>query len=200
MKRDAGVEDRDRRDRPEELDRREEDRRELLRVDVRPAVGLVEAVELVLERALAVERLHDGHARDRLGELRRDGSDPRSDVGERRVRAELEPARDQRSRRRDDERDEPEPPVEQEEAADRCDQREAVDDERRQTLVEDVRERVHVARQPGDDPARLLLREVAQRQRREVVEETAADLEDDLLADAAPARATSSCRAARRPR
>ena len=156
----AGVQNRDGRHRAEELDRREEDRRELLRVGVRLPVGLVERVELVLEGALAVERLHDGHAGDRLGELRRDCGDPCPHVGERHVRAELEPAGHDDPGRGDDERDEAEAPVEQEEADDRCDERQAVDDERRQALVEHVRERVHVARQAGDDPAGLLLREV----------------------------------------
>ena len=50
-------------------------------------------------------------------------------------------------------------------AADRGDQVSDVDDERRQALVEHVREGVDVARQARDDPARLLLREVAQRER-----------------------------------
>ena len=84
-------------------------------------------------------------------------------------------------------RDEAEPPVEQEEAGDGGDQRQRVDDERRQALVEDVRERVDVARQPRDDPAGLLLREVAERQRGQVVEEVAAQLEHDALADAGEA-------------
>ena len=44
--------------------------------------------------------------------------------------------------------------------------------------------RVDVARQPRDDPAGLLLREVAERERGEVVEEVAAQVEHDLLADA----------------
>ena len=50
------------------------------------AVRLVEVAELALERALAAERLHDGHAGDRLRELGRDGRDPRPHVGERDVR------------------------------------------------------------------------------------------------------------------
>ncbi len=77
----------------------------------------------------------------------------------------------------------PEAPVEEEQAADRRDERERVDDERRQSLVEHVRERVDVARQARDDPARLLLREVAERERGEVLEEVAAQVEHDLLAD-----------------
>ena len=99
------------------------------------------------------------------------------------MRAALEPARDDDARRQDEQRDEPEPPVEQEEAADRRDQGERVDDERRQPLVEHVRERVDVARQARDDPARLLLGEVPQRERREVLEQVAAELEHDPLAD-----------------
>ena len=168
----------------EQLDRREEDRRELLRVGVRDAVRLVQLLELALERALAVERLHDGHPGDRLGELRGDRGDPRADVGERRVRAPLEPARDDDPRRQHEQRDEPEAPVEQEQAADRGDERQRVHDERRQPLVEHVGERVDVARQARDDPARLLLREVPERERREVVEEVAPELEHHPLPDA----------------
>ena len=82
----AGEEHDDGRDDAEELDRGEEDRRELLRVDVRDPVLLVEVAELALERPLAVEGLDDGHARDRLGELGGDGRDPRPHVGERGVR------------------------------------------------------------------------------------------------------------------
>ena len=110
------------RDDAEELDRREEDRRELLRVDVRDAVRLVQVAELPLERALAVERLHDRHPGDRLGELRRHGRDARAHVGERDVRRRLEPARDDDARRQHDERHDAEAPVEQEEAADRREQ------------------------------------------------------------------------------
>jgi hypothetical protein len=60
--------------------------------------------------------------------------------------------------------DEAEPPVEDEQPADCRDQRQRVHDERRQTLVEDIRERIDVARQASDDPAGFLLREVAQRE------------------------------------
>ena len=54
---------------------------------------------------------------------------------------------------------------------DRREQRQRVDDERRQPLREDVGERVDVRGEARDDPAGLLLREVAQRQLRQVVEE-----------------------------
>ena len=59
-----------------------------------------------------------------------------------------------------------EPPVEDVQPDDRRDQRQAVRDERREALAEDVGERVDVARQARDDPARALLREVAERQAR----------------------------------
>ena len=171
-------------DRAEQLDRGEEDRVDLLHVHVREPVLLVQPVELGLERALAVERLDHGHPGDRLGQLRGHDRDPRPHVRRGDVGDALEPARDHDRRREDAEGDEPEPPVEQEEPADRGDERERVDDERRQALVEHVGERVDVAVQPRDDPAGLLLREVAQRQRREVVEEVAPQLEHDPLADA----------------
>ena len=121
---------------------------------------------------------------DRLGQLRGHGRDPRAHVGERGVRGRLEPAGDDDPGRQHDQRHDAEAPVEQEQAADRREQRERVDDERRQALVEHVGDRVDVARQPRDDPAGLLLREVAERERGEVVEEVAAQVEHDLLADA----------------
>ena len=193
----AGVDHRGGRDRTQQLDRREEDRIDLLHADVRNAVLLVQPVELGLEGALAVERLHDGHTGDRLGELCGHDRDPGAHLGRRDVRDALEPACDDDPGREHAEGDEPEPPVEQEEPADGGDQRQRVDDERRQALVEDVGERVDVARQPRDDPAGLLLREVAERQGREVLEEVAAELEHHPLADARRARATSACRVPR---
>ena len=72
----AEVEHRAHREHAEELDRREEDREDLLDVRRLRSVRVVERVELGLEAALAVERLHDGHSGDRLGDLRRHGSDP----------------------------------------------------------------------------------------------------------------------------
>ena len=114
----AGVDHRGGRDRPQQLDRREEDRVDLLHADVRHAVLLVQPVELGLERALAVERLHDGHPGDRLGELGGHDRDPRPHLGRRLVRDPLEPARDDDPGRQHAEGDEPEPPVEQEEPAD----------------------------------------------------------------------------------
>ena len=81
---------------------------------------------------------------------------------ERGMRLDLEPAGQDQRRRQDDERDEPEAPVEDEEAADRREQRQRVDDECRQSLREDVGEGVDVRGEARDDPAGLLLREVAQ--------------------------------------
>ena len=148
------------------------------------AVRVVRGVELGEERALAVERLDDGHAGDRLGDLRGHRRDRLAHAQERRVRAHLEPAGEDERRRQDHERDETEAPVEDEQADDRGEQRERVDDERGQPLREHVRERVDVGGEPRDDPARLLLREVAQRERRQVIEEVAAQAEHDVLADA----------------
>ena len=179
----AGEEHGDGRDHAEQLDRREEDRRQLLRVDVGDPVRLVEVAELALECALAVEGLDDGHSGDGLGQLRRHGRDARPDVGEGDVRRRLEPPGHEHAGRQHDQCDHAEAPVEQEEAADSREQRQRVDDERRQALVEHVRQRVDVARQARDDPARLLLREVAQRERGEVVEEVPAQLEHDPLPD-----------------
>ena len=80
------------------------------------------------------------------------------------------------------------------------DQRQRVDDERRQPLREDVRERVDVGRQSRDDPAGLLLREVAERQPRQVVEQVLAQAENDVLARRARARGRASSAAPTRGR
>jgi hypothetical protein len=69
----------------EELDRREEDRVEVLRVGVRDTVCIVRLVELGEERALAVERLDHGHPGDRLGDLRSQPRDRFAHPQERRV-------------------------------------------------------------------------------------------------------------------
>ena len=168
---------------PEELDRREEHREQLLGVDVRCPVLVVQLVELPLELALAVERLDDRHPRDRLGHLCGDGGDAIADVQLRDGGLALEPPREHERGRQDHHRHEPQPPVDDEEHDDRRRQEDDVRDERRQALRERVRDRVDVARHPGDDPSRPLLREVAQRERGEVVEQVAAEPEDDPLAD-----------------
>jgi len=98
-----GTDDQNRggRDIAHQLDRREEDREELLHSNVRCAVGGVQLVELLLERALAVERLDHCHARHRLGQLRRDPGDPLAHGQQRRVRRDLEPAGQDQRRRQD---------------------------------------------------------------------------------------------------
>ena len=63
------------------------------------------------KRALAVERLHDRHPGDRLGDLRGHRADPVALLDERDVRGALEPAREDERRRQDGEDDEAEPPV-----------------------------------------------------------------------------------------
>ena len=175
----AEVEDRAHREHAEELDRREEDREDPLDVRRLRPVRVVERVELGLEAAFAVERLHDCHARHRLGDLRRDGGDPVPLLDVRRVRDPLEPAREDERRRQDDERDEPEAPVGDEERDDRRRQEDDVRDEGRHPLREDVGDRVDVARETRDDPARLLLREVAEREAGEVVEEVPPQADHD---------------------
>ena len=86
-------------------------------------------------------------------------------------------------RRQDHHRREREPPVEDRQGDHRAGQREHVADERREPLREHVGERVHVVRDARDDPARALLREVAQRERREVPEEMLAQPQHDQLAE-----------------
>ena len=170
-------------DHAEELDRREEDREDLLHVRRLRAIRLVQLVELRLERTLAVERLHDGHPGDGLGDLRGHGADPVALLDERDVRGVREPARQDERRRQDREDDEPEPPVGDEERGERSRKEHDVRDERRHPLREHVGDRVDVARQPGDDPAGLLLREVAEGEPGQMVEEVAAQADRDLLAE-----------------
>ncbi len=55
--------------------------------------------------------------------------------------------------------------------------------ERRQALRQRVRRSIHVAGQAGDDPAGALLGEVPKRQRRQVVEQVAAQAQHDPLTD-----------------
>ena len=172
----------DRRDDAEELDRREEQGRDALRVEVRFAVLPVELVEARPERRLAAVRLHDRHARYRLGDLRGHRGDPVAHLELRGGRAPLEATRDHDRRRQHDERDHAEPPVVDEQRGDGCREQHAVGDEGREALRQHVGDRVDVARQPGDDPAGALLGEVAQRERREVVEQLAAQSEHHLLA------------------
>ena len=99
------------------------------------------------------------------------------------MRAHLEPPREDERRRQDDQRDEPEAPVEHEEA----------DDSREQVRVlttsvvspwESTSESASTSDVSArDDPACLLLREVLQRQRGQMVEEIFAQPEHDVLAD-----------------
>ena len=172
----------DRRDHAEELDRWEEQRRDALRVEVRFAVLPVELVEARLERRLATVRLHDRHARHRLGDLRGHRGDPVAHLELRGGRAPLEATGDHDRRRQHDERDHAEPPVVDEHRGDGRREQHAVGDESREALRQHVGDGVDVARQPGDDPARALLGEVAQRERREMVEQLAAQPEHHLLA------------------
>src|ERR1700730_2171708 len=171
----AGCED------AEKLDRREEDREDLLRVDVLLAVRRIQLVELRLERALAVEGLHDRHAGNRLRNLCGDDRDAVARFDERDVRGALKPTRqDEREwHRRED--DEAEPPVRNQQGDHRSGQQDHVRDERRHALREDVGDRVDVARQSRDDPARFLLREVPERQTRQVIEKVLAQPEHHPL-------------------
>ena len=100
------------------------------------------------------------------------------------MRRALEPAgQDERERHRA-EHDEAESPVGDQQGDHRGRQQHEVRDERRHALREDVRDGVDVARQPRDDPARLLLREVAQREAGQMVEEVAPQPDHHALADA----------------
>ena len=180
----AGEEDGPGRDHAEELDRGEEDREDLLHVDGLRLVRVVQLVELGLERALAVERLHDRHPRDRLGNLRGDGADAVPLLDERDVRRVREPAGEEQRGREDCEHDEAQSPVGDEQRRERRREEDDIRDERRHPLGKDVADGVDVARQAGDDPARLLLREVPERQAGEVVEQIAAQAEHHALADA----------------
>ena len=183
------------RDHAEELDGGEEHRVQALGHEVGAPVLAVQHVERALELLLAVVRLHDGHAGDRLGDVCGHRGDAVAHVRERDLRPDLEPARQQQRGGHDHRRGEREPPVEDVQADDRGDQGQPVRDERGETLAEDVGERVDVARQARDDPARPLLGEVAERQPREVREQVLADVQDDALAEAREAERQVAARA-----
>ena len=153
----AEVDDGPRRQHAEEFDRGEEDREDLLDVRRLGAVGLVQGVELGLEVTLAVECLHDRHPGYRFCDLSRDRRDPVPLLDICDVRGALEPAGKDDGRRKNDERDQAETPVGDDQRDHRRRQEDQVRDERRHPLRERVRDRVDVARQARDDPARLLL-------------------------------------------
>jgi hypothetical protein len=188
VKRVPGIEDGAGCDHAEKLDRREEDREDLLGVDVLLAVCSVQLVELLLERALAVERLHDRHPRHGLRDLRGHHRDPVARLDERDVRRALEPAGQHECGRDDREHDEPESPV-GDQQRDHCGrQQDRVRDQRGHPSREHIGDGVDVGCQARDDPARLLLREVTEREARQMVEEVLAQTEHHPLAE--PGKAT----------
>ena len=182
----ADAEDDRGRDRREDVDGREVDPVEDHRLVVRLAVALVHAAERRLARRLARERLDDAHARDVLGERRRDEAEPLAHAPVRVVRARAEPGGRERHEREDDERREREAPVEQEEHDDGPDEDERVLDEARDAVGDELVERLDVVRDPADDRAGAVALVVAEREALEVAEELDAQVGERPLAD--PAR------------
>ena len=182
----ADAEDDRRRDRREDVDRREVDPVQDHRVVVRLPVALVHAAEGRLARRLAGEGLDDAHARDVLGERRRHETEPLADVPVRPVRARPEPGGRERHQREDDERREGEAPVEEEEDDDGAGEDERVLDEARDAVRDEQVERLDVVRDPADDRARPVPLVVAERETLEMREELDAEVGERAFSD--PAR------------
>ena len=177
--------DRDRHGR-EDVDDREVDAVQDDRLVVRRAVALVDPTERRLAHRLAGERLDDPHARDVLRE--RGGHEPEAlaDVSVGAVRARPEPGGRSGHERKDEERREREPPVEEEEHDGRSHEDERVLDEARHAVGDEQVERLDVVRDPADDRAGAIPLVEAERQALEVVEEPDPEVGEGALAD--PAR------------
>ena len=159
------------RDRREDVDGREVEPVQDHRLVVRLAVALVDAAEGRLARRLAREGLHDAHARDVLGERRRDEAEPLANAAVRMVRARPEPRGREPHQREDDQRREREPPVEEEEHDYRSREDERVLDEARDAVGDELVERLDVVRDPAHRRAGAVALVVAEREALQVVEQ-----------------------------
>ena len=179
------AEDDRRRHRGEHVDRREVEAVQHDGLVVRGLVALVDAAEARLARRLARERLHDSHARDVLGE--RGGHEPEtlSDAPVRAIRAHPKPRCRSAHQRQHEERREREAPVEEEEDDRGADQDEAVLDEARETVGDQLVERLDVVGDPAHDRARSIALEEAERKSLQVAEQPDAEIRERSLADPA---------------
>jgi hypothetical protein len=157
---------------------------------------VVDLTEGALVRGLARERLDDAYAGDVLRQGR--GDEPEAlahgAVGSR--RDEAEERRRDRHEREDGERGERELPVEREEDGGRADEDEAVLEEARDPVRDELVQRLHVVGQAADDDAGAVPLVEAEREALEMPEEHVAQVGEDPLAG--PAREVG-LRRARRP-
>ena len=138
---------------------------------------------------LARERLHDAHACDVLCERRRHEAQALADGAIRAGGADAEDHGRDAHEWDDRQRREREPPVEDEEEDRRADQREAVLDEARDAVGDELVDRLDVVRQPADDHARAGALVETEGEPLEMAEEPGAQVGQDALAD--PAREVS---------
>ena len=135
---------------------------------------------------LARERLHDAHACDVLCERRRHETQTLADGAIRAGGANAEDHGRDAHEWDDRQRREREPPVEDEEEDRRADQREAVLNEARDSVGDELVDRLDVVRQPADDHARAGPLVETEGEPLEMAEERGAQVGQDALAD--PAR------------
>ena len=148
---------------------------------VRLAVMGVDLPEVALVCGLAVERLHDPHAGDVLGEGCRDEAEPFADrpVGARGDDAEKR--RRDRHEREDREGGERELPVEGEEDRGRADENQRVLEEARDAVGDELVERLDIVREAADQHSGPVALVEAEREPLQVAEELVAQVGEDAL-------------------
>ena len=146
-----------RRDVGEEVDEREVDRDEPLRVHACVAVAGGDLGEHLLVLVLAHERLRDAHAREALLEVGVDRRDPIARDAVRARRRGTEPDRRDDERRQDRRGDEAELRVEDREPDPDAEERHEVHERVHEAVLEQRRQRVDVGGHAGHDPARHLV-------------------------------------------
>ena len=173
------------RDRREQVDKREVEPVQDDGLHVRISVALRDDLEVARVRLLAREGLHDAHARDVLGERR--SHEPQAfahrAIGARRANAE-DDGRDAHQRDHGEGR-QGEPPVEDEEQDRRADQRQAVLDEARDAVGDELVDRLDVVRQAADDHAGARALVEAERKPLQMAKEADAQVGQDAFADPA---------------
>ena len=170
------------RSRREEVDEREIEPAEDDGLHVRGAVRVAHVPEVRAGRLLTREGLENAHARDVLGERRRDRAEGLPDGAVGASGALAEPGGRKRHRGHDHHRRECEPPVEEEEDHRRADERQRVLDEGAHPVGHELVERLDVVRQPADDHAGAVALVEAQREALQVAEEMVAQVGEHALA------------------
>ena len=147
----------DARDVGEEVDEREVDRDESLRVDAGIAVSGGHGLEILLVALLAHERLRHAHARQSLLQVGVDGRDVLACRFVRTRRLMTEPQRGDDQGRQHHAGYDGEARVDEHERDADTDERDEVDERVHQAVLEQLRQRVDVGRHAGHDPTRHLV-------------------------------------------